>query len=350
MESVRGDINRQDNEQTKKISIGRIIGDILEGVWTVVKLIVVVGIITVVVGFLLSRDLMVRGRNGVRQSLTEQSMANAVGGTRSKVANKNQEDEKVKDWLTTVKREKLTLETDDKYILVARQIVVDAETDKWVVILHGYNGNMEDVYDIAMHYTEAGYNVLLPDLRSHGESEGMFLGMGWLDRLDIINWIDVVLEQNPSAKIAIHGVDIGADTALMLSGEPVKSSVKAIIAEGAYSNAWDIVRTEYKARHEKLPAFPFMNMMNPVMKVWAGYTLKEADAVKQVKNTFIPILLIRGNEDTYVTEDMTEELNQAITSSHEVLNIPAGAHEDCRFADPDTYYNKTFEFLEKYIK
>lgn len=326
-----------------RITIGHVIGTILEGIWTIVKLAVVITIVTTVVGFLLSRNMMIRGRNGNRQCLAGMTVSGAVS------TNKSNEDRKVQDWLTKVKREKLTLEADDKSILVARQVIKDEVNNKWVVILHGYNGNMEDIYDIAMHYDEEGYNILMPDLRGNGESEGSFLGMGWLDRLDVINWMDVILEANPSAEIVIHGIDMGADTALMLSGEPIKSSVKAIVAEGAYNNAWEVTKREYKTRHEKWPVFPFLHMINPVMKVWAGYSLKEADAVKQVKNTSVPILLIRGQNDTYVTEDMTKELDKAIASPHEVLTITTGTHEDCRYAEPDTYYNKIFDFIGGYI-
>ena len=91
-------------------------------------------------------------------------------------------------------------------------------------------------------------------------------------------------------------------------------------------------------------------MLNPVAKVWGGYSLTEADAVAQVAKTDVPILLIRGGNDTYVTEDMTKELDQTIASEHEVLTIATGTHEDCRFAEPDTYYNKVFEFITRYVK
>ena len=332
-------------EQPKdKVTIGRVIGTFLESVWTLFKVVVLVIVVTAVAGFFLSRDLMIRGRSGSRQCTEGMTVA------ASTLSNKSSEDGKVKEWLGTVTREKLTLEADDKSILVARKIVADEENSKWVVILHGYNGSMEDIYDIAMHYVEKGYNVLMPDLRAHGESEGSFFGMGWLDRMDVINWIDVILKDNPSAEVVIHGIDIGADAALMLTGEPVKSSVKAIVAEGAYTNAWEVVKQEYKTRHEKWPVFPLLHMINPVMKVWAGYSLKEADAVKQVKNSNIPILLIRGENDTYATEEMTNQLDKAIASEHEVFTVPTGTHEDCRYAEPDNYYKKTFDFVGKYIK
>lgn len=327
-----------------KLTVGRVIANILEFVWTVFKLAVLITVVTVVAGFLLSREMMIRGRNGDRQCLQGMVVSSAV------YTNKATEKTKVKDWLKNVKREKITLETDDQKILVARKIVAKGNSDKWAVILHGYNGSMEDIYDIAMHYADEGYNILMPDLRAHGESEGSLIGMGWLDRLDVINWIDVILEENPAAEVVIHGIDIGAETALMLSGEPVKDSIKAIVAEGGYTSAWDVMRPEYEIRHEKLPVFPFMYMMNPVLKVWAGYTLKEADAVKQVQNSRIPILLIRGQNDTYSTADMMKELDQAIASEHELYTVPAGSHEDCRYADPNNYYNRTFEFVGRYVR
>lgn len=343
MEDVMEEKKMEENG-TKKLPVGRVLGAICEGVWTVIKIVVVIGIITAIVGVLLSRNLMIRGRNGARQSTKDMSVAAAT------LSNKSEEDDKVKEWLSTVTREKVTMVADDKYILIARKVVVDAESDKWAVILHGYNGSMADIYDIAMHYTENGYNVLMPDLRACGESEGSFIGMGWLDRLDVINWVDVILEENPSAKVVIHGVDMGADAALMLSGEPIKSSIKAIVAEGAYTSAWDVLKKEYQARYSGKPVFPFLNMVNPVMKVWAGYTLKEANAVKQVSKTNVPILLVHGGKDTYVTEDMMKKLNDAISSQHELFTVASGTHEDCRYAEPDNYYNKTFEFVDTYTK
>ncbi|MBR1598607.1 MAG: alpha/beta fold hydrolase [Lachnospiraceae bacterium] len=320
------------------ITVGDIIGGILEFVWTIFKLAVVISIVTGIVGFFLSREMLIRGRNGNLKSLDDMQITQTIK------SNKDSEDAEVKEWIKAAKPEKLTLESDDGYILVARRIIANKDKDNWVVLMHGYNGSMEDVYDIAKKYAEKGYNVLMPDLRASGESEGSFIGMGWLDRLDVINWIDVIIADNPSAKIILHGEDMGADTALMISGEPIKSNIKGIVAEGAYTSAWEVLQKEFKLRHEKWPVFPMMEMINPVAKLWGGYSLREASAVKQVEKTAVPILLIQGGQDTYVTEDMANELNQSIASSHELVVIPSGTHETCRYADPDTYYNKVFDF------
>ena len=331
-------------EDKERITVGQVIGTFFEVVWTIFKLTVVVSVVVGIVGFLLSRNYIVRGRCGDRQSLA--SMTESA----ETLQNHMQEKDNVKTWLGQVEQEKLHMESDDGKILVARQIVTKKNSRKWAVILHGFSGSMEDVYDVAMHYAKEGYNILLPDLRACGESEGSLIGMGWLDRLDVINWIDVILKDYPDAEVVIHGIDMGADTALMLSGEPLKSSVKAIVAEGAYTNAWEVVKTEYKTRHESWPTFPVLNMVNPVLKIWAGYSLKEADATKQVKKAMVPILLIEGGQDTYTPEEMTTQLDNAIGSPHEVLTISTGIHGECRYADPDTYYDKTFEFVGGYVE
>ena len=330
-------------EKKLGLTVGDVISGVLEFIWRVFKLAVLISIVTAIVGFFLSRELLIRGRNGNLHALEDMKATSTV------LTNKANQDLDVTGWLKTVKREKLTMESDDGLILVARKIVQKKDSSKWVVILHGYNGSMGDIYDIAMNYYKKGYNILMPDLRASGESEGSFIGMGWLDRLDVINWIDVILDENPSAHIAIHGVDMGADTALMLSGEPIKDNIMAIVADGAYTSAWDVMKKEYHVRHEEWPVFPLMNMVNPVAKVWGGYSLKEADAVTQVSKTHVPILLIQGGQDTYVTPDMADKLNESIASAHRLVTIQSGTHEDCRYADPTTYYNSVFDFVNAHV-
>ena len=50
----------------------------------------------------------------------------------------------------------------------------------WVIALHGYRGSHTGVTNLAQHYHDAGYQVLTPDLRACGDSEGDYVGMGWL--------------------------------------------------------------------------------------------------------------------------------------------------------------------------
>ena len=73
----------------------------------------------------------------------------------------------------------------DKYInsfdnlkLHGYEVKNENKTNKWAIVVHGYTSEGELVSSKAKHFYEMGYNVLVPDLRGHGKSEGDYIGMG----------------------------------------------------------------------------------------------------------------------------------------------------------------------------
>ena len=69
-------------------------------------------------------------------------------------------------------------------------------SSKWAITVHGYTNNAEYMSSYAYKYYTLGYNLLMPDLRGHGKSEGNYIGMGWHDRLDILKWIEFILKED----------------------------------------------------------------------------------------------------------------------------------------------------------
>ena len=259
---------------------------------------------------------------------------------------KVQEDE---DWL--IKASNYT----DKYItsyddlkLHAYEIINENPTDKWAIVVHGYTSEGKLVSAKAKHLYDMGYNVLVPDLRGHGTSEGDYIGMGWHDRLDVVNWIDTTIKENPNAKIVLHGTSMGAATVLMVSGEELPSNVKAIIADCGYTSAWDEFTYQLDALFGLKP-FPVMQLSNIVTKIKSGYSLKDASALEQVKNSKTPILFIHGDEDDFVPYSMMEELYDATSSEKEMITIEDAGHDDSYLVNPTLYWNTITEFLNKYV-
>lgn len=259
---------------------------------------------------------------------------------------KVQEDE---DWL--IKASNYT----DKYItsyddlkLHAYEIINENPTDKWAIVVHGYTSEGKLVSAKAKHLYDMGYNVLVPDLRGHGTSEGDYIGMGWHDRLDVVNWIDTTIKENPNAKIVLHGTSMGAATVLMVSGEELPSNVKAIIADCGYTSAWDEFTYQLDALFGLKP-FPVMQLSNIVTKIKSRYSLKDASALEQVKNSKTPILFIHGDEDDFVPYSMMEELYDATSSEKEMITIEGAGHDDSYLVNPTLYWNTITEFLNKYI-
>ena len=241
----------------------------------------------------------------------------------------------------------------DKYIesydkLQLHSYVVNQNSNKWTIVVHGYGGSGKLMSDKAKYFYDMGYNVLIPDLRGHGKSEGDYIGMGWKDRLDIISWINFIIKENPNAEIVLHGTSMGAATVLMTSGENLPSNVKAIVADCAYTSAWDEFSYQLET-YLKVPSYYILNVTNMVTKLKAGYSLKEASALECVKKATVPILYIHGDKDKFVPYSMMDKLYDATNSPKEKLTIEGGEHANSDLVSPFLYWLTVEDFLNQYV-
>ena len=241
----------------------------------------------------------------------------------------------------------------DKYIesydkLQLHSYVVTQNSNKWAIVVHGYGGSGKLMSDKSKYFYDMGYNVLIPDLRGHCKSEGDYIGMGWKDRLDIISWINFIIKENPNAEIVLHGTSMGAATVLMTSGENLPSNVKAIVADCAYTSAWDEFSYQLET-YLKVPSYYILNVTNMVTKLKAGYSLKEASALESVKKATVPILFIHGDKDKFVPYSMMDKLYDATNSPKEKLTIEGGEHANSDLVSPFLYWLTLEDFLNQYV-
>lgn len=135
----------------------------------------------------------------------------------------------------------------------------------------------------AKKYHELGYDVLMPSLNGHADSEAGYVTMGWEDRLDVIDWINFIVENNPDVKIIIHGVSMGAATTMMATGEELPENVKVAVADCGFTSVWDIFSNKI-TNSFKMHEFPMLYSANTVNKLYSGFDFKEASSIEQLKN------------------------------------------------------------------
>lgn len=84
-------------------------------------------------------------------------------------------------------------------------------TARTAIIVHGYTDNAIRMFHIGYLYNHSlDCNILLPDLRYAGLTEGDAIQMGWLDRKDVMQWIDVAPALfGDSLQAVVHGISMG---------------------------------------------------------------------------------------------------------------------------------------------
>lgn len=252
-----------------------------------------------------------------------------------------------KKWLADSKKD-IYINAEDGTSLHGYKINNVDGNGNYVIACHGYSGRADDMGRYAQHFYNMGYSVILPDARSHGQSEGNVKYMGWFERLDLLLWINEVIKENPEADIVLFGVSMGASTVLMASGEELPPQVKAIVEDCGYTDAWDEFEFQLKEMF-RLPSFPMMNVCSLVTDIRGGYTFKEASAVEQVKKSKTPTLFIHGSNDTFVPFEMLDKLYNAAACEKEKLVIKDAGHAGSSTKDPELYWGTVEKFLEKYV-
>ena len=201
----------------------------------------------------------------------------------------------------------------------------------------------------AKMFYDMGYSALTPDARAHGESEGDYIGMGWLERPDVLGWIDSVTGTDPDAEIVLLGVSMGGATVMMAAGEDLPDNVKCIVEDCGYSSVWDEFRLQLKNVFG-LPSFPLLNAASLISRLRAGYSFEEASSVDQLKKATVPMLFIHGDADTFVPFSMLDVVYEACASAEkEKLVVHDAAHGAAADTDPELYWDTVTAFVGKYI-
>lgn len=221
---------------------------------------------------------------------------------------------------------------------------------KYALIFHGYMANAKAMFSTGYAFNHLDYNVLIPDARGHGLSQGDYIGMGWDDRKDVVSWIDYIIKQDQEAQIVLYGISMGGATVMMVSGEQLASNVKAIVEDCGYSDVMGIFSYQLKQIFN-LPSFPIMNFSSAVAKVRAGYFLEDANAIKQLEKAKTPILFIHGDQDTFVPFTMLDQVyNAAKVEKKKIVVKGAGHGESSLKLGATKYWQEVDSFISKYIK
>ena len=257
--------------------------------------------------------------------------------------------EQGKDWFDNTNKEKLVIKsTKANKNLHADFIFPEKESDIFVIIIHGYTSEPRGMGMYAQKYHELGYNVLMPSLNGHADSEASTVTMGWKDRLDIVDWVNFIAENYPESKIILHGESMGAATTMMTTGEDLPDNVKVAVADCGYTSVWDIFSNKIK-NNFKMHEFPTLYSANVVNKIYSGFDFKEASAIEQLKKSKTPTIFIHGDKDTFVPYEMLDRVYDACASEKEKITIPDSPHARNACVDPDLYWNSVIEFINKYI-
>src|ERR1700687_1503000 len=134
----------------------------------------------------------------------------------------------------------------------------DIAATKAVVFVHGRGQNrIASSFrpdKIAPIFLARGWNVLLFDLRGHGESEGERYSLGQYEPRDIVAAVTFAAAKSgvPKQRVAVIGESLGAGSAIMTVA--LDPAIGPVVTDSAYADAYTVV-SEVGQNYTGLPSW-----------------------------------------------------------------------------------------------
>ncbi|MDD5902897.1 MAG: alpha/beta hydrolase [Oscillospiraceae bacterium] len=219
-----------------------------------------------------------------------------------------------------------------------------------MIFCHGYKS--EAAFDFAAmydFYRSLGYNLVYLNMRAHGKSEGKYIGFGALDRFDVQMWTKKIAELFPDTSIFLHGMSMGAASILQSADLELDPAVCGIIADCGFSSTNEVFRNLVSGLYH-LPATPFVDIFEAVNRITAGYGFSDADSVRSMEKSRLPLAYICGDCDRYVPLDMAMRIYNACVQDKVLLIAKGAGHAASFMTENEKYRNLITEFINTHRK
>ncbi len=232
-----------------------------------------------------------------------------------------------------------------------------------VILVHGPKGNKARMAGLGTIALQRGFCVLIPDLRSNGDSGGTYTTFGYREAADVIaaaRWA----ESNGNGPIVLWGYSSGA-VAVLHAAAQVPDGIAAVIADSPFMRISDVLarESEYLGRSGgnsdvpwsyrlrlwlfTRPAFEKIGRWAFEVRTGVPFDPPESDLVAAVRRIQAPVLYAAAEGDPVVPVRETRTLYQATPNPKKQLLVQPGKFHSGFVGNPQRYVAATRAFLDQ---
>jgi uncharacterized protein len=220
-------------------------------------------------------------------------------------------------------------------------------TGPTVVIVHGWGSNKSAMLDRAAILHDA-YNLLIVDLRNHGQSEAAATTQGIREADDVKAAVDWLETTKAPDIIAMVGVSMGAATTLNAADDDLR--IDAIVIEATHATMANAAQARLEVAGYPLSVPGSWAILLGTL-IRTGEDVSSADAVQAIERLDErPVLIISGGRDDAIGKSDAQDLLQAAreAGSPAVLHVCDDAgHANSLKHCPEAYPGWVLGFLER---
>ena len=255
-------------------------------------------------------------------------------------ARKWQEDHYDLSWYDPLDKTDYQVTRYDGYVLNVEMIRNPEASDKLILLSHGYTDNRFGSLKYTKMYLDLGFNVVVYDLRGHGENEPTFCTYSARERKDLAALIRDCIERYQPKVFGIHGESLGAATSIACLED--KPQIDFVIADCGFSNISDVLKGGVRSMHLPGALVPFASKCAGIRY---GYSYEMMRPIDSLADNEVPILFIHGAEDSFILPEHSEKMQKETKGYSELHLIPGAAHAESVLTAPEEYREIVEAFL-----
>lgn len=224
------------------------------------------------------------------------------------------------------------------------------DSDKWALLIHPFMLDGTSIAgNVGPFYYEKGYNIIAPDLRGFGDSEGS-VALGCFESMDIYDWLVKLNKEYEVSQVIVHGISLGAATTNYLSGidgfinnGPTKIATKIrpireLNVVGLVEDCGYVDMTEFAS---KSIVMSFSGLSEDTFDYYSK-------ATNSLKYCDLPMLIIHGTSDTTVDPENAESVKNTVKGDVEVWLVSGGVHAFIIMgSNSEEYKENVHNFIDK---
>ncbi len=228
-------------------------------------------------------------------------------------------------------------------------LVEPFDTKKYIIISHGVTENKTSSIKYMNLFLERGFNGIIYDHRSHGESGGKNTSFGYYEKFDlkqIVDWLK--REKGKDILLGIHGESMGAATMILYAGG-IEDGADFYIADCPFSDFKELLN--YVIKQEiKLPGKVFIPIANLFLRARARYSIKDISPISVIDKIKSPMLFIHSKKDDFILPEMTQKLFDKKKGPKKLFFAVNGTHAQSYNENKEAYEKAVDDFLKEYVQ
>jgi fermentation-respiration switch protein FrsA (DUF1100 family) len=214
-----------------------------------------------------------------------------------------------------------------------------------IILAHGIDANRGTLIPHAALLAEAGYHLLLLDLRGHGQSEGTEITYGYREAQDVQAALDYLLALPEIKQVGALGASLGG--AVVVRAAAVDPGLQAIVVESSFSSLATAIEDAFEDR-SIFPKWPFAPLLIALAEQRVGLKVSQVDSARDLATLSPrPVLIIHGVDDQLFPVNHAQRMYDAAQEPKELWLIEGLGHANPIKGREAEYRERVVGFFER---